>query len=70
MLRPARTAVLFVLPHVAGMTDIYYSAQPLAEIGSYELLLRLASNHNLSELSNQVAKITGLNHHVFNTWPQ
>jgi hypothetical protein len=41
---------LFVLPCVAGMTGVCHCAHSLDEIGSHELLARLASNRGPSYL--------------------
>jgi hypothetical protein len=43
--------LLFVLHHVAGMTGVYHQVQLLVEMGSHELLLRLASNSNPPSLN-------------------
>jgi hypothetical protein len=51
MTRPAWTLIfLFVLPHVAGITDTHHHDQSLIEMRSHEFFPGLASNHGHVDL--------------------
>jgi hypothetical protein len=41
--------VLFVLPHIAEMTDVYHCAQPLVEMGSPELFAEVGCEPRSSQ---------------------